>query len=236
MLTVGQHIDLMKHGVGEEPDTRHNLYATFNRAGRRLFTETQWSWRLVAPVTIVGDGENHLLLPDDFSEIHGLNPADYGSVNWLDTASVLDMITRYPGAVYGRWSIGATAVGQLDGAGVYRQKLIVYPAPASTDTFTLSYFRVWPEIPADNTSDGRLPPIPPMYEDALVQLCRAMAIGLQDQMDSMEMRAYTAELTRLKDHDTSISPVGGQLKAVIKPYQRGLGRPTQIAFTPNLNT
>src|SRR5207244_5786497 len=67
MLTLRNHLDLARHKVGGNPDSRIDLVQLFNRAGRSLTTAHDWNWRSRGPVVLTGNtGDDFLVLPEDY--------------------------------------------------------------------------------------------------------------------------------------------------------------------------
>jgi hypothetical protein len=77
MNTHAQNIDLMKHALGKTPDSRHDLWQTYNTAGRALFSAHAWTWKFsnAAAFTFTG-GSASLALPaqcDAVTDIYAQN-------------------------------------------------------------------------------------------------------------------------------------------------------------------
>lgn len=93
MNTHAQNIALMTHALGKTPDPRHNLYTTYNQAGRALFTRYPWSWRTSQPTyfTFTG-GVDELALPSDCDVVKTVTPVD-GVQTRIRVVTSSDLVT-----------------------------------------------------------------------------------------------------------------------------------------------
>jgi hypothetical protein len=235
MLTIAQHISLMEHAAGAAPDSRHNLYATFNRAGRRLVQEDRWAFRLTGPVALEPDtASNRVRVPDDFGIIEHLAAAGYpDQVRFASPAEVARLIAAYPGQgpLGSCWTVASSPIETVDQAGHTARFLLAHPLPDSS-RFRLLYWRTWRDIMESGAAADRTPEIPAEFEQALIMLARAYTLDLQDQADSLEMARYREELARLRSLEAARIPDGGMLRSQVS--RRSLPRNRDIAFTPNL--
>lgn len=209
MLTIAQHIDMMKHAVGATPDSRHDLYETFNRAGRYLYNYFGWSWRLKsASLTTVANDEN-VPLPSDFEQLESVQiDGSTDRIQLVDLPTIHAARTRglYTGPGY---MMHVAPYTTITTGGVTSRFAILFPIPTSNGVpdIEIWYRRAWPGYTSANNAN--YPSIPPEFENALIMLARAYAIHLQDQTASFEDQKAIEEIERLKSVDIARSPTQG---------------------------
>lgn len=215
MLTVSQAIDLMEHGAGAAPDSRHNLYQTLNRAGRFLCAYSGWSWTVAGPVYLATAADSRFIrLPDDFRQLIAITaPGSAFGIVQLDQVRMMQLHSAGAGG-YGRWYISVPPHFTPSGSSpIPIKEAMVYPVPETSDprAFELLYTREWPNIATNGSEDGRLLPIPDLFENVLIMLARAYTLDLQDQAESHEMARAMSELALLKSQDAANQPIHGPI-------------------------
>jgi hypothetical protein len=203
----------MEHALGRTPDSRNLLLATFNRAGRRLFTARGWTWRIRGPVPLaVTADETVIQMPADFDRICTLSaPREDVEIVSLDYIMQLRR-EEYAGT---RWYLYLPKWEDNAGGEPVRNALI-YPTPTTTGTpaLEMTYYRKWPTFTADQTD--RIPPIPESFEHLLVLLARAFARTLEDDdADPCEMPSIRSEITDLAREDAAGAARQGPLPMTI---------------------
>lgn len=207
MLNAGQHIDLMKHGLGKTPDARHDLWATFNRAGRYLVTAHDWYWRTKGPVDLPAvASQSFLYLPDDFGgEVESYVPNN-GSFTYIQKVTLRELAVLRTenvtsvrtGVFYIYYPMWEDQDSREDEP---RPRAEIYPTPTTNaePTVQLIYNKRWAEIDANDTA--AIPNIPREFEHALVLAARAYAWALENQTDPHEDAQLARELARLVEED-----------------------------------
>lgn len=227
MLTHQGHLDAMHHAAGGAPDSgqsapRLTLLTLYNQAGRALFTEHAWNWRVVTakpPFSTVA-GQEWIDLPADFG-----NPvavAVHGNSGFRVILTTLDEIMRMRQGQIGYGGGGSYVTFEGNGpaapdgsAGPRRMGL--YPTPTdSIPAFDCAYQSKWVEaVP------GKLdlfPNIQPEYEAALMYKGRALARNLVRQSSTIEEGMYAGEILRLKAEDGRRQVNYGVLKGGADDY------------------
>lgn len=208
MLTAGEYVDLMEHALGRTPDSRHNLWKAFNRAGSALVTEHLWKWRQNAEALVpTVSGQSQFPLPDDF----------------LSHVSIVDNAGGYPPTLTTKGDIERNRTNSLAssaallvclddtitpaGHGPTRPAGAVWPLPTAngSPTFRLVYLRGWRDI---NEGDENAIPNPPKeFQDALLLRCRFQAKLIENDSASAgvasELAAYQNEVNRLKNEEAT---------------------------------
>ena len=230
MLNVGQHIDLMSHGLGKTPDSRHSLYATFNRAGRALFTRHSWTWRQQGPISLpaVAD-QDYIELPLNFGgELESWIPNTSGHL-FLEKCSLGYLArlraTQTTNVVTGRFCIYYPGwAGQGGAEDEPTRRALLYPTPTTNadPTIQLIYRRRWVEVSTDDTK--RVPDIPSEFEHALILLARSFAVCVENQRAPYEDGPYQAEIARLIAEDaTAQANLGRMTGGVDRRFSRSSG-------------
>lgn len=214
-LTNGQYIDLMSHALGKTPDSRHDLYATYNDAGRALFSEHHWTWRQVGPTTLT------VLSGNDFVDL----PADMGGVvtAWVIDASSFDRLALVPLETIA--ALRASTINNVQSGLIYihfpmwagqsspdeqpTRRAIIYPTAAADITINLVYRKDWSTVTTGDSA--RIPSIPDKFERALKLISRSMAWHLENQSPCQEDSDYIAEIARLKIEDASMQTTVGKM-------------------------
>lgn len=227
MLTASEHIDLMTHALGKTPDARHNLWATFNRAGRAMVTRHDWTWRMRGPVSIpVVASQSWLAMPDDFAgETESFVP-NTGNFTLLEKTSLRRIVelrsqnrsNQITGTMYIYFPAWATQVSREDPP---TQRAELYPTPttAGQPTISLIYKGRWREITEND--NNAIPNIPPDFEQALILTARSYAICIENQMPPYEDGPAAVEIDRLiKEDSQRQSEMGRMTGGVDRRYAR----------------
>lgn len=218
--TLQKYLDLMTHGLGKTPDSRHLLIDTFNDAGKALYTLAEgapyfhsWSWLTADNVdfTIPGGSVERVELPADFGTFLslGFRSAPGRSVQTVDM-STLNRLRQATPIVNSRTVYMCFDVGESQANGESTPKKIAAFWPAREDDLTgleLVYRRTWVDMAQ---ADGnRIPNIPAEWDRLLVLLSRAFAIHIEDQAAAMEDENVKPELDRLVHFDAGRMPNKG---------------------------
>lgn len=217
MRNAGEYIGLMTHALGKTPDARHNLWHTFNDAGRALFTRHAWGWKMQGPIDLPAvANQDYIDLPEDFGgELESWIP-NTGSYQFLEKTT-LQMIaqlraTLTTNIVTGRFCIFFPGWTTQDSAetGPTRRALL-YPTPTAdaNPIIQLIYRRRWVEVAEDDVE--RIPNIPLEMERALVCLCRSMAWHVENQGPCQDDADYELEIARLIRDDATDQPTLGKM-------------------------
>lgn len=215
MLTVRQAIDLMEHGAGAAPDSRHNLYQTLNRAGRFLCAYSGWSWTVAGPVYLATAADSRFVrLPDDFRQLIAITaPGSAFGIAQIDQVRMMRLHSASAGG-HGRWYITVPPhFTPSPSAPLPVKEAMVFPTPETSDAraFELLYTREWANIADDGSDDDRQLPLPDQFENAIIMLARAYTLDLQDQAESHEMARAMSELALLKSQDAANQPMHGPI-------------------------
>lgn len=212
MLNAGEIIGLMQHALGKVPDSRHNLWATLNRAGRALYLESDWGFRTQAFSLPAVANQAYIELPDDWGGILDVSIPAVGTFTYIQQTSLRDILALRANATLGSitgvvrvffpmWSGQASIEDQPTS----RAELYPTPSVAAQPTLTGYYTRVWKNIAYDpvlNTGDNEaIPNLPDEFEQALVSKARGLAWSTENQQPSIDDTLYAAELQRLKLDD-----------------------------------
>jgi len=205
MLAQSDYIGLMQHCLGKTPDSRHNLYETFNRAARALVTAHSWSWRMAGPIALETVANQAFIdLPADFMRVLSVYTPSAGAVQRVNLASletianIRSLSSSYVGtgeiyAYFPSWST-------LEQGVTPRAELAPIPTTNAASAFQMFYLRGWHNIDASEVD--ALPKIPPEFEHALVLMCRAFANNIENQDVALEDTAVGNEIARLKAEDS----------------------------------
>ena len=187
MLTVSDYIGLIGHAIGKTPDTvdsRHDLYQTLNRAGRAITNCHAWSWRTGKAILPCVNGQDYLDLPEDYGRFLTATVPTSGSFPLLQVVSLeeiyrrrsMTMFVSTTGILYAAFDYWERPTTR-DTAPTPRAQLWPTPNADGVPTVTLSYERAWVDVSAADVSEA--PPIPPAFEQALVDAARAFACALE---------------------------------------------------------
>lgn len=209
MLTIAQHLDLMRHGTGVADDSRVDMYQSFNRAGRMLTRRRKWWWRLVPGYSLAAViSSADITLPSDFDSLDTITlSSGYGPVETITP----DEYTRLIAGITAGNVVSGTKVllpvstfNATTGAETKVLKLLSAATANGSPTFVLTYWRAWKNVTAADVA--AVPAIPVDFENALILLARACALDLQDQAESHEMQRYLQEVADLERADTTRIP------------------------------
>jgi hypothetical protein len=217
LLTVLEFISLMQHAIGRTPAPGHNLRQTFNRAGRRLVDQFEWSWKTPAPVNLTvlaGDVGNDFIRLDaahgvtTFTHLTSMR-AGNRDVQMLLPAELLAIkqsgYNPYSGLVASILTdVVPTALGST--LPVPRLWLVdpLVTADIGRTIGTMLYRRGWQDVATAGTADdAKVPPIPDSWEDALVCLSRGMAYALEFNTEHPDMARYANAVQDLIARDTT---------------------------------
>lgn len=186
-----KYIDAITHAIGRTPDSRISAWAILNDAGRDCFALHDWWFRhRDATLNLTAD-QDYIELPETWGGLEAASMAEGGAFTRLEEASLGDIMARRnaggSGAASGTlYAYFAGAEGQAFAEDVPHGRALIYPTPAATEARAINVvFRaLWREIDEDDTT--AVPNIPVSHEKLLLSLCRAHAIGLEDQSDAHE--------------------------------------------------
>lgn len=233
MLNVGQFIDLMKHALGKTPDARHNLYATFNRAGRKLYTEHDWNFRTQGMATLPAiANQAYLELPSDWGGLLQATVPNSGNFSFLQPTSLAELllmrsytvVTLRTGVTRIYWPSYSTQA-TVEDQPTKRAELFPTPTTAGDPTVTAYYTRVWANVAYDPVAgtgdDDAIPNLPDEFEEALIRIARESAWSLENQQPSIDGSLYQAEIERLKLEDARAQTVYGRAVGGASSRARG---------------
>ena len=242
MLTAAQLVAQMEHALGKTPDSRNDLWAALNRAGRRVFSHHEWTWATSGLTDVATTaGSNTFALPADFDtpEVFITKPtsAGFAYAQLTSAAELLRTIEReriVPTGTPGRWLVAFQTYAPESGPTALPTPTgMVWPTPGADNapTFQTVYRRKWRELASANPT--HLPNLPDLMERALLLACRAEAKLLEnDDPASADEQALVEELERQKVADMKRS-IG------VYPIRGGAGdrrgqlmdlRPTSVNF------
>lgn len=212
MLTLAQHLDLIRHGLGAAPDARHNLLETFNRAGRELASYTRWSWCKVldADVTVAA-GQKYADLPAGFEELLAARRKDGFGLKLVGEAELSRLRDIATLGAPNTWCPAVCTVPTwvFSDAGVTSKRLNLSDAPSTSTDIKLDYYRGWIEmVPGDET---KVPRVPPEWEDPLAMLALGFAKRRQDEGEPVEVAIAKARLKELMERDGSRQTLVGKV-------------------------
>lgn len=218
--TLQNYLDLMSHGLGKTPDSRHSLFYDLNDAGRALFTLAEgdpfnhsWSWITRDHVNFMLPGNlvEQVVLPDDFSSLVSLQfdrtfvgrviPTTLGELNRMRRTANFGTFL-----IYICFDVGEQ---QLNGSQPPRKVASFWPPQAVGRTnLQLIYRRTWVDM--TSTDVNRIPDFPQEWDRLFAMLCRAYAIQLEDQTNPFEDQLVQTELARLVNYDAGKQPNKGR--------------------------
>lgn len=174
----------MQHGIGKQPDARHDLFATFNRAGRALVNCHEWSWRRTYTDLVAVADQAYIELPDDYGRYQKATVQSNGGLGEIIVSELADiMALRASGSVGVSSRVyvyfpSYTPRVNLEVARRARVELYPTPSEAGSPTITLAYMAKWVDCPS--ADKNRTPPIPEEFEEALIDIARAFAATLEN--------------------------------------------------------
>lgn len=219
MQTAQEIVDAIGFAVGKTTstmDSRIDLWAIANQAGRALYSRFGWTWRSHGPVALAGvSGQDYIALPADFARALKVTAAS--GLTPVETVTP-DRIMEYRQDLLAVSGVGVVYVSfiawssQVNGVAGPAPRMDLYPTPASDGepSLLLRYERKWKEL-SENDPDAH-PNIPDEAELALVY--KGMAIVktlLEDNPGPME-QSYEAEVSRLILEDTGRQPMFGPIR------------------------
>lgn len=230
---LNSYIQLMGHGLGKVPDSRHLLIDTFNDAGRALFTIAEnppwyhsWSWTVRDNVefSIPGGQVQECELPSDFSSLVdlGFQNTFVGQIVTC-TAQELNMARRSvqvdPLRVWICFDVGSR---QKNKTSAPRNVAAFWPPQTDAITgLSLSYRRDWVDMTENDLK--AIPDIPTSYERLLVLLSRAYAVNTEDQAAAFEDSIIAQEIMGLVTSDAGKQPSKGKATHSVRA-RAGSGR------------
>ena len=242
MLTLAEHIALMRQAVGFATTTGHDLYETFNRAGRYLYQHHNWSWKMTGPTDLAAVGDQDFInLPSDFHQCVSLyidnsagDAATYTCVELVDLPTIANLRQNsFNNIDAGPFRVHIPAWTQSDSPDqTPKIRALVYPTPTDdgSPTMQLIYLRRWREMTSSNTT--ALPNIPLDFEQALILIARAFAMRIESPESGnadMTMREFEMNVQQLKAYD-------GQRQLDYGPIQGGAGSRSQLVPMFNVGT
>lgn len=237
MRTAQQMVDLITLRLGQTPDSRHDLWADLNEAGREVFTQIPWNMRRAAPTTLVAvASQEFIALPSDWAQLDSVNPQNAGSwsVQLVTIADIMRMRST-PGTfdagttfiAFGAWVTQAAVNASPT------QRCEIYPTPTTngSPTLNVTYLRRWRELSSGSGTD--LPNIPNEFEAALVAKFTAIAWRREYGEAHPDEALYLAEIERLKAEEAGQQVFVGRIRGGadrFPPYSGSTG----IQHTCNL--
>ena len=227
MLTLSQHLDLIRHGLGAAPDARHNLLETFNRAGRKLCAHTRWTWLKVLEYSFtVTAGQRVAALPAEFEELLAARRKDGFGLRIVSETELARLRDISNLGAPNTWCphVCFMPTWAFNDAGVTAKQLQLSDAPSADTDLVLDYYRGWIEMGAGDTA--KVPRVPPEWEDALATLALGFAKRRQDEGEPVEIAQAEAELERLRQRDASRQLVHGRVRGGAMDQDRVYALPT----------
>jgi hypothetical protein len=218
MLRASDFISLMRHGLGKTPDPRHNLWQTFNRAGRTLVNMHDWTWRRRGPIDFPVVAETRFFeLPLDWGHLISCNVDNTTSANYfrVELASVEFIQQLYqhrlPLGDVGFYIAFPGSQPQRSKDEGPRKVAHFYPEPTEdgNPTLRILYNQAWVEI-EENDNDA-VPNIPEDFEDTLILMARVKAWRLEYSNPSGEEDLLANELEILRTEDGRFQPNIGHI-------------------------
>lgn len=217
MLTVGDYIAQMRHGLGKSPSTGHNLYHSLTFAGQQLYTAHDWRWRRRGPVAIPAVANQQFIdLPPDFGRMVSASGSSSSGTRFIPvTEQEIDKL-REKGDIGGAIISYALSSRQESATSAPRKVLLVWPTPSNNAQWTMN-LRFMGDFPAytTNADDNKRPPIGPEYENALRLMSRAVAWETENEGVAPDRQLADAEITRLRiDHGLGQPDLSGWVGGV----------------------
>lgn len=210
-ITLKTVRDLALHGLGLEPDPRHNIVADINRAARAICTEDDWWWMQRGPVNVtLVNGQ--IEVPPDYLELRSLT-SPTGIVLMPRPTTVAEImlmrqarVTVTTPAFYYATNLSIPQAGQAP-----RQTIITAPVSGDPQTLAMTYKASWSEIPL-NADDNWALAMPDECEGAIVYRTRVESGLLENQTVNAELENYRAEIEKLKRIQAGRQMNHGQMK------------------------
>lgn len=226
--TAQQYVDLMRHVLGKRPDSRHDLWATLNDAGRRLHICAQqkpwhhsWTWaaRTAKPLTIkAGQAEIPMMTVGgvEFSALKDLSfsTPNIGRVVFTVPEELADLRQRNLNSPGTWWVSWKTAGDQGPRTKSIRNVIAIWPIPSADLNMLATIQQDWRELEEARPND--VPAIPLLWERLLYLICRDMAWSLQNSTQSIEAAQIPDEINVLVNHDTGNQPKVGQARHSVR--------------------
>lgn len=209
MLTTAQFILLMEHALGKTPDSRHSLIATFNRAGRALFTASDWSFRLKEATVEAVAAQEYFDLPADFGCMRNAyinaatGPTGFSRIRPCTKDEIVALRQAGEGDGSGNaggeiWVAFPEYTSSTTDTTQPTPIAACWPTPEDNEepTFTLDYLARWRTCDA---SSNEVPNIPDEWEEALRLCAIYFALTTENPTgDYSNIKAqYEAEISRL---------------------------------------
>lgn len=215
MMTLTQHLDSMRHALGKTPNSKHRLIDSFNQAGRALFAHHEWTWKNRGPETLViPAGASQIPLPEDFGQVVDVS---------VNNSTVFDVqLVSVPAIMQFRANLGyesqrmylafrtGSPQATLTTPANLPKVAEVYPVQDSERTdVSIFYTAEWFDMD-ETTHDQAVPPIPAMWERALMLWARKNAVEIENQEQAPESGPLARELEMLIGYDAGTQPNMGR--------------------------
>lgn len=194
--TLLDYQNTVEHAVGGTMDSRHTSTQMVNDAGRFLCRMTDWKWLERPPIdlTLVADAE-FIVLPADFGAILSLSVPD-GVIYSIHQVGLHEIESRRNYSQFDsfRYFVALAYPGQGSRRRPAKQpRLEVYPTSQVDFIFTTMYRGDWVDL--EKAKD--VPIIAREYERLLVEICRAMARGIEDDEELLETPSIKTQFNML---------------------------------------
>lgn len=207
-----------------------------NQAGRHLIGMRNWRWLRGASALLgTTSGEEFVDLPADCKRVDAIEQTNslVGAFSFVPLQEFLNYktstITVTPISYWGTivWARDTYTTAGTEAPGAPSMRIELYPTPTSTITnaFTLYYSRGWTEL----TEDGQQVTIPPFLESLYIALCRAFALGYEEESAAgVDLRisalAQGAMYQSAWKEDLAAQPTMGKLRGGIAGKNAALYR------------
>lgn len=215
MMTLTQHLDSMRHALGKRPNSRHRLIDSFNQAGQALYAHHEWSWKNRGPEQLViPAGASQIPLPEAFGQIIdvAVNNSTVFDVVMVAVPTIMRMRSNLGYESQRMYLAFRTGSEQATLSSPANQPKLaeVWPVQDSERTDVSIFYRAeWFDM--DETTHAKaVPPIPAMWERALMLWARKNAIEIENQEQAPESGPLEQELSRLVGYDAGIQPNMGR--------------------------
>lgn len=211
----------MRHALGKTPNTNHDLWETFNDAGRTLFTcamiepwNHEWTWAQTVTYDIdIPASVDAFDAPEGFGQLVqvGYETTVVKSVKVVSVTEMEDLrrsVVTPTGVIYVAYPYPVTRKGVIarrKGTRVAPRDMIgVYPQQdAAVTDLKWTFQRVWVDL-HDDDNEGR-PDIDPMWEHLLLLIAQSKAKVIEDQEDDWLGPSIQSEIDRLVAFDSNRS-------------------------------
>lgn len=216
------------HSLGGTPDTNLNVNEIVNGALSWLCMMAPWRWRQKALSLNSVNGQNYIALPADFQEIDVIRKA--GDTTGCVESVSLDRIIearQSPGTMLtnGLWYC-LDWTPQTSTTVEPTPILQIYPTPSATTSGYIVgiYLRQIPKL----ASVGDLPDIPSSWHELLKVMCRAYAVGTEEQQRGADWQQMLDMLPMYERLDgRSPGYLGRYRGALMAPRTSNLAAQTQ---------